>query len=400
MALSGKIVCGSFDVVINGKAAARKSDLTDHAALISEGCPTVVINGGALLAARAADAINCPSPEDGGHSYGFVFGPGSPDVLIGGHAAAREGDETTCVGGGGGGGGGDGGGGGGGGGEEAPESECAKLWKKYQDEALALIAPGDHDHRARNRIINGAYANLYLNNPEFKWAGLAAYASKQVGCAMDFALSAGADPNRPPNPLLAYNPGGGLGPAYQFTYEMLGIGNRALFLDIYPLHRFFQEQGFAKMAHCAGERKPPVPAQALDGFRAIDLYKRTGDPKFLDQSVRSIAWHEQVNVLQRDIYNDARMQALLRGNEYTGWTGAARPASVVMGPGCTDPTGGKQTLTFGDGGRTKIYNVDERMDWILNDVYKNYSSFAGTKRHLDDLREIRRQGAMVGADYP
>jgi hypothetical protein len=78
----------------------------------------------------------------------------------------------------------------------------------------------------------------------------------------------------------------------------------------------------------------------------------------------------------------------------------ASPASVVMGSGCTDPTGGKHTLKFDDGKRTKIYNVAERMDWILNDVARNYNGFAGTKRHMDDLREIRRQGAMVGADYP
>ena len=77
MALAGKIVCGSFDVEINGAKAARKTDLTDHAGVISQGCSTVLVNGAAFVASRVADAITCPSPEDGGHVGGTILGPGS-----------------------------------------------------------------------------------------------------------------------------------------------------------------------------------------------------------------------------------------------------------------------------------------------------------------------------------
>ena len=39
------------------------------------------------------------------------------------------------------------------------------------------------------------------------------------------------------------------------------------------------------------------------------------------------------------------------------------------------------------------------MDWILNHVARNYNGFAGSKRHIDDLQEIRKQGSMAGGDY-
>ena len=36
----------------------------------------------------------------------------------------------------------------------------------------------------RNRAINAAYARLWLHDSRFQWAGLAAFASKQVGCGL------------------------------------------------------------------------------------------------------------------------------------------------------------------------------------------------------------------------
>jgi len=35
-----------------------------------------------------------------------------------------------------------------------------------------------------NQVINAAYARLWLQDSRFQWAGLAAFASKQVGCGL------------------------------------------------------------------------------------------------------------------------------------------------------------------------------------------------------------------------
>jgi hypothetical protein len=62
---------------------------------------------------------------------------------------------------------------------------CAAPWKTVQDE----VAKVDNmtDIRQRNRAISASYARLYMASPDLKWAGAAAFASKQVGCGMDTA---------------------------------------------------------------------------------------------------------------------------------------------------------------------------------------------------------------------
>lgn len=68
-----------------------------------------------------------------------------------------------------------------------PILTCDCLWRIYQREAEEIVAPGGvliADPKERNRAINAAYARLWLHDSRFQWAGLAAFASKQVGCGL------------------------------------------------------------------------------------------------------------------------------------------------------------------------------------------------------------------------
>ena len=68
-----------------------------------------------------------------------------------------------------------------------PILTCDCLWRIYQREAEEIVAPGGvliPDPKERNRAINAAYARLWLHDSRFQWAGLAAFASKQVGCGL------------------------------------------------------------------------------------------------------------------------------------------------------------------------------------------------------------------------
>lgn len=68
-----------------------------------------------------------------------------------------------------------------------PILTCDCLWRIYQQEAEEIVAPGGvliADPIERNRAINAAYARLWLHDSRFQWAGLAAFASKQVGCGL------------------------------------------------------------------------------------------------------------------------------------------------------------------------------------------------------------------------
>lgn len=76
---------------------------------------------------------------------------------------------------------------------DVPILTCKCLWRAYQKEAEDIVAPGGTliaDPRARNRAINAAYARLWLHDRRFQWAGLASFASKQVGCGLLHAADA------------------------------------------------------------------------------------------------------------------------------------------------------------------------------------------------------------------
>jgi uncharacterized Zn-binding protein involved in type VI secretion len=389
----GAVASGCTTVLVGGQPAARKSDVTAHGGVITTGCPTVVIGGSGLIAARMKDEFTCPcSDESGTHTGGMITPPACVNVLIGGLGAARTNDPTLCT------------GpalvmGGDGKGEDTDASECAKLWQECQDEAQKILDPVDHDHRERNKAISGAYADLYLNNPEFQWCGLAGYASKQVGCAMDHAKSLKTPP---PNPAVAMMQTSAISAAADYTLEMLGKGNRNLFLDIYPMHSFFAKHGWAKMSACAGARTPPMTPWALEGFEAIQKSRETGDRSHLRESVKKFAMHEQINILQRDIYDDQMMQVLLDANEEFAWMpgGLNKPADVIMGSGCSVKPGDK-IHKFAKEGRDDLYDVPQRMEWILDDIGSDYfNNLEGTDKHKRDMEDIRNEGKGAGATYP
>ncbi len=190
-----------------------------------------------------------------------------------------------------------------------PGLVCENLWRGYQQRAEAVVAPGGKliaDPKARNSAINAAYANLWLMDPRFQWAGLAAFASKQVGCGLlhaadsiekiqaeyeagqslknsartgFFGLFSRSERDRQAklrefeqaqrdyeqahrnNPVPRVDLGRGdeslsyVQQLYQHVYEMLAMGNTTLFLDVFPLHVFFKERGLKALETCLPSRK-------------------------------------------------------------------------------------------------------------------------------------------------
>ena len=70
---------------------------------------------------------------------------------------------------------------------DVPILTCSCLWRTFQREAEEVVAPEGvliADPVERNRAINAAYARLWLHDSRFQWTGLAAFASKQVGCGL------------------------------------------------------------------------------------------------------------------------------------------------------------------------------------------------------------------------
>ncbi|WP_082563023.1 MULTISPECIES: PAAR domain-containing protein [unclassified Pseudomonas] len=192
---------------------------------------------------------------------------------------------------------------------ERPGTACESLWRGYQQRVENVVAPGGQlitDPKARNKAINAAYAQLWRHDPRFQWAGLAAFASKQVGCGLLHAaesidkmqteeetmqqlrdsarqglvglLSPSEREKRATirefeqrqrdyeqanrdNPVWGFTHWGvdsALPLAqrmYRFVHEMLAMGNTTLFLDVYPLHVFYAERGLQALKACLDSRK-------------------------------------------------------------------------------------------------------------------------------------------------
>jgi len=193
---------------------------------------------------------------------------------------------------------------------DLPGPVCENLWRGYQQRAEAIVAPGGiliADPKARNRAINAAYARLWLEDQRFQWAGLAAFASKQVGCGLlhaaesiekidaekeakqrrveahrkkpaglfgwfskserqatardleqaerDYEQARRNNPTwwldvRSPNEPLSL-----VQKQLQYVHDMLAMGNTTLFLDVFPLHAFYKERGLFALKTCLESRQ-------------------------------------------------------------------------------------------------------------------------------------------------
>ena len=286
-------------------------------------------------------------------------------------------------------------------------ANCESLWNKYQDSArMVLRRAKPTNHRLRNMLITAHYAQLYLGNQEFKWAGFAAYASKQVGCAMEhsqrivrlvtsggshYALKQADEKALGSWDRIAANWAGptALGLA-KLMYAKLGEGNQKLFMDIYPPHLFFINHGYKRMRECGPSRKPPLPSDLLEGFRLIEESRTSKNTsKLLQESVAAMARHEQLEILQPLIYDDEDMQAVLDLNELD--LPGTDPAKAILTSDCIDP-GEKNTyyLNNKQDGSKKLYNRKHRMEWILDRIAPHYFKLEGSSRHIDDLNALTK----------
>ena len=255
---------------------------------------------------------------------------------------------------------------------EVPILTCNCLWRRFQKEAEDWIAPGGvliADPQARNRKINAAYAQLWLADNRFQWAGLAAFASKQVGCGLLHATTLEQRieaekkayqrvTNNTPQDLLdrrrlnqsspkseewnAWNQARQQNPVPQasnplladgvamlqeelkYVHDMLALGNTALFLDVYPLHRFFMVRGFEEMRECLPERSSlkkeifwPIEEKVEFGTVREEIVQtflsiEKGD---ISDSVFEMARHEQINILQPAMYDVTHFALLMRGTQ-------------------------------------------------------------------------------------
>jgi hypothetical protein len=315
---------------------------------------------------------------------------------------------------------------------DVPILTCSGIWRVFQREAEEIVAPGGvliADPIERNRAINAAYARLWLHDNRFQWAGLAAFASKQVGCGLLHAANtneviqaevtagqrvldnstvsssgipgvytlkdidpqakqdykAAQDGNPVPFGSLRF---GAESPSlmqqqFQHVYEMMALGNTTLFLDIFPLHAFYKKRGFEELKTCLKERAGiyghpkfpvlwPVGQEKLRFGRAqeeiLGAFEAI-EAGNVAHSVELFAWHEQQNILQPSIYEDLHLVALLRSNHVsyvTGFpSGVAQAIELTLASQCQRVEDGR-TIGFGSNPFADLSEINQRMAFVLN----------------------------------
>ncbi|MBV6826173.1 DUF2515 family protein [Pseudomonas sp. PD9R] len=340
---------------------------------------------------------------------------------------------------------------------EVPILTCSCLWRIYQREAEEIVAPNGvliADPVERNRVINAAYARLWLHDPRFQWAGLAAFASKQVGCGLLHAaqsverigeerearvrlrdsrreyglLTSGrmseqadalrnykeADARNPVPSLDLYPAGEDLSlvqQQYRHVHDMMALGNTTLFLDVYPLHEFYAKRGLRELKYCLENRAgiyghPTFPVfwpvdqealpfglsyvEVLQAFEAIDAGDIVG-------GVKHLAGHEQRNILQPTIYKDRQLVALLRGNHVsyvTGFpSGAAQAIELTLTSQCQRVEDGR-TIGFDNSPLADLSDIQQRMPFVLRAASRFDEMLQGADRPA--LEQSIREIAAVG----
>ena len=313
---------------------------------------------------------------------------------------------------------------------DLPGLVCQNLWRGYQQRAEAIVAPGGMliaDPKARNRAINAAYAQLWLEDRRFQWAGLAAFASKQVGCGLLHAADSidkiqaeyeagqrmvNSAKHRWKFPGLTFfgktdkqaqrdyeharsnNPVPGIDlrrdgeslslvqQQLQHVYDMLAIGNTTLFLDVYPLHAFYKERGMWSLETCLPSRKNifghvqypvlwPVEQETLKfgiNYKEILQAFEAIEGGNIAKSVEHLARHEQVNILQPAMYSDPQLVRLLRSNHVSYVTGlpsgAAQTIELTLASQCQRVDDGR-TIGFSNNPLADLSDIHQRMAFVL-----------------------------------
>jgi hypothetical protein len=162
----------------------------------------------------------------------------------------------------------------------------------WEGKAKEIIGYGkDVDIAEMNRRITAAYAEMYLRNPsKFLWAGMAAFASREVGKGMGQAQT------------LQEQAGTGLGavallggmPTGAELKEALAIGNLYVYRDMYWQHLAYSQGGLEEMRRLRDQNE--LSASCYEAWEKIDRGNVWEGNRLL------LKW-EQENTLQKAVYD-------------------------------------------------------------------------------------------------
>jgi hypothetical protein len=294
---------------------------------------------------------------------------------------------------------------------------CSLLWSKGQQAAINRLTyqkkgffTGSSspelvsDYSARAARIAATYARFYLEQEEggkpalkgrFYWMGLAAFASKQVKCGLDFIEDAAFVE-------LLFSPSA---VPMRVGKNYLGKGNFWLFQDIFVWHWFYANHP-GQFTSCAPERNaqtysPDVKTMvnglpwAVDtlpvinnfnvttyvtaGFNEIAVTEKAADTESRRaaqrRSLLAIADHEQRKILQPLIYNDLSFKLTLDGQKLAEALPFTPKRLAAFSTAC-DIDNESLKISMADG---ELYSETDRMKFIVK-IAEQYHYLMGAKK--------------------
>jgi hypothetical protein len=327
-----------------------------YSADLAGGTGTVFADGGNSIAHRPS-VFATSTGDEPGTMGGVVSGTFmkeaswltfSADVKIEGHAACRltdkmlhnHGNTFNCA------------------GEQQPpvggSADCAAMWKQVRKEVDDILRRGgDRDPILRNKHITAAYAKIYREHPELKWAGMGAFVSKEAGCGMKDAVKLYKDNLGPSGTGVGDAAKAGLRETAKIVLRGLAAGNKAIFSDIYPVFLFYAKFGNAALQRCAvAGCVPPALREAFNLFAK-------GDKASIEKATLLVAIHEQKVTLENVMRNDPAFKAALDANKIgdtvvVGRLFGAKNPDVYLSASC----GGGPKVPF----EGNITNANDRVE--------------------------------------
>ncbi len=153
--------------------------------------------------------------------------------------------------------------------------------EKYEQKAEQVLSVPKDDRVKRNRAITGAYRDMYLSRRDtFKWAGMAAFASEEVGSGLNAVAWF-----RWVEPVL--------GLPFRSITAALADGNNAVFADLYWQHMAYVGEGLDILVMLGEDQSGKLPWQAWSQITQGLVWEGN----------TSLLLHEQLHVLQDAVYD-------------------------------------------------------------------------------------------------
>lgn len=254
---------------------------------------------------------------------------------------------------------------------------------KWVQQAIEKIAEADQIRpmtkasRVRNKLINRAYAEMYLSDPiAFKWAGLAAFASRSAGSKLGLLRDGSClgAPALVAHPLIAVALWFSSA-SCDYIYDRVSQGNQAIYEDIYWQHLAYQNGGINELTRIC--KQGDLPEELLAAWEQIDLGKKTNNLDLIWQGNTALLAYEQREVIQPILYEGAVNKPLWKlislADKFLGF--------LITSPVPEEEQLFRDHLPAGDLG-----DFEDRWQWCTERIFPTWQSFE--TEHPDKVTQL------------